>query len=309
MPISHITDYLDNLLLPKLKASGVNNSFCWDLRETVETQMYSALRHWDELPFRKALLLIASEEGLFYEPVARSDIKNFVVLTLRNSPFETLQSADYLRTGIAKSLTNQEVKAFTSAAVMYFNRLDFSYLCNEAKACEKQDVYAEAAVQFPVAWNALTHLAMSKAKTMFYDRFPSPVPYELPVIKPQETTPGRLLESHMVLDGFSQEIDEALAGILRTVVDEKGVFLVNSFKMLSRNIIKILSVIEYLLTRDLSFATVNYYLENGYAEQRSTILRAAHSTKEGEVSFRNLRGLGPKHTFAIKQYLRNNPSP
>jgi len=55
------------------------------------------------------------------------------------------------------------------------------------------------------------------------------------------------LESHVVLDGFSQEIDEALAGVQHTVVDEKGIFLVNSFKTLSRNIIQILSVIEYLM--------------------------------------------------------------
>lgn len=109
--------------MPQLTGFGASGQFiehvCW----TVEKQMLSALYHWTDIPFRKALLLLASEEGTFYEPGGKTEVKCFVVLTLRNSPFETMQSESYQETGLSKSLSDAQIKVVTSAAIVYFKRL------------------------------------------------------------------------------------------------------------------------------------------------------------------------------------------
>jgi hypothetical protein len=63
---------------------------------------------------------------------------------------------------------------------------------------------------------------------------------------------------------------------------------------------------EFLLTRNCAFVTSNYYIENGYTERRTEIVRAAsckHSMKEMEKHFSMINGLGPKHTYALKAVL------
>lgn len=59
-----IACYLDKILLPKLKTFGVSNDFCNYTIETIEWQMLSLIAHWDDVAFRKSVLLIGMEEDL-----------------------------------------------------------------------------------------------------------------------------------------------------------------------------------------------------------------------------------------------------
>ena len=86
-------------MTPQLKALGVSALFIEKLTATVRNQILSCIYYWDIEQFRKGLLVIGSEEGLFYEPAAENDIRNFVVMTIRNSELEWLQTDNFALAG------------------------------------------------------------------------------------------------------------------------------------------------------------------------------------------------------------------
>ena len=86
--VAKVTQYLQEVLAPTLDHFRVPATYASQIIDMVELQMISFLRHWDDLAFRRTLLLLGSEEGPFYEPAGKADVKCFIVVTLRNSPIE-----------------------------------------------------------------------------------------------------------------------------------------------------------------------------------------------------------------------------
>lgn len=123
--VAKVTQYLQDVLAPTLNHFHVPAAYARQIIDTVELQMTSFLRHWDDLAFQRTLLLLGSEEGPFYEPAGKADVKCFIVVTLRNSPIETIQSDNYACAGMQNSLSSQDVKEITSGAIRFFNPLDF----------------------------------------------------------------------------------------------------------------------------------------------------------------------------------------
>ena len=60
-----VAHYLSEILTPALKAYGISDDFIQYTVETVGLQMTSLLRNWDDLGFRRTMLLLGSEEGPF----------------------------------------------------------------------------------------------------------------------------------------------------------------------------------------------------------------------------------------------------
>ncbi len=141
--IDAVSHYLKNILTPALLRYGVAQSFVIYTAETIAMQMNSLLYHWKDNSFRKTVLFLGLEEGSFYEPAVKTDIRCFVVVTLRNSPVEVLQSDAYQEAGLKKELSNKEVKEITSAAVQYFSRQNFEEMCKQADISNGRDLYAE----------------------------------------------------------------------------------------------------------------------------------------------------------------------
>ena len=83
--VAKVTQYLQDVLAPTLDHFHVPAAYTRQIIDTVELQMTSFLRHWDDLAFRRTLLLLGLEEGPFYEPAGKADVKCFIVVTLRNS--------------------------------------------------------------------------------------------------------------------------------------------------------------------------------------------------------------------------------
>lgn len=301
-----ISTYITSILTPQLISFGTSAVFIETVCSTVSLQMQSAIFHWNDLSFRKALLLIASEEGPFYEPNGKTDIKCFVVLTLRNSPFETLQSAAYHVSGLAKPLSDAQIKAVTSNAIRYFNRLSFETL---SKAAQSQpsasDFYGDIIKRYPVSWNALIYLGTTTAKRVIFPKAAVASPFPLSEIEDNAEESGKICKS--VLDGYAGELDAPLCQQLNTVTSDDnsiGALVVDCFKMLSRNPDKILRIMEYLLTRGCAFVTSNYFIENGYAERRLKPLRAASSKNGFEEMIQHfslIDGLGKKHSHTLYQ--------
>ena len=299
-----VSHYLNHILTPRLRGYGVTEQFLLYTVSTIHTQMTSLLRHWNDREFRNTVLLLGMEEGLFYEPPAKIEIRCFVVVAIRNSPIETIQSDTYPEAGLSQILNSKDVKEITSEAIQYFSKQDFAELCSQAKLSTKRDLYLELAEEHPVAWTSLQCLAGVRGKTADYPPVQVEAPYHLDGI--DDGTEGTAESGKLavgVYDGYSPEIEPPLAGYLKMLsADSNGVLIVDSFKSVTRNVTKLMGILEFLLTRNLLFVSTNYYLENGHVERRMKLLRAGHSTRDMKRNMADTTGLAYKHRFMLNKF-------
>lgn len=309
--IAKVTQYLQDVLAPTLDRFHVPAAYVRQITDTVELQMTSFLRHWDDLAVRRTLLLLGSEEGPFYEPAGKADVKCFLVVTLRNSPIETIQSDNYASAGMQAGLSSQDVKTITSGAIRFFNPLDFSSMCLQAKKCSGCDYYQEIAERHPVAWAALRALGTTSAKTVDYPKVQYHTPFsieacnEIPINCADDSQQKRSAKT-AVFDGYSAMWDPQLLAVLQSLSSSPGnIFAVDSLKSATRNFEKLMDILEFLLTHDLKFASSNFYIENGHVERRIKLLRAGHTSKEIEENLSQTAGLGYRHAAALHQLQAN----
>lgn len=165
--------------MPSLLKFGVSDSFATYTADTVEMQMNSLLRHWNDIGFRNTVLFLGLEEGSFYEPASRLDVRCFVVVTLRNSPIETIQSEAYKKAGLKHCLTDQDLKSITSAAVRYFAQQSFDEMCKQAQIADSRDIYGELCKKYPVGWMSMQKVATTNSKEIDYPKQRDESPYEI----------------------------------------------------------------------------------------------------------------------------------
>ena len=303
--VEKVTQYLQDVLVPTLDHFRVPAAYTRQIIDTVELQMISFLRHWDDLAFRRTLLLLGSEEGPFYEPAGKVDVKCFVVVTLRNSPIETIQSDNYASAGMQSSLSSQNVKTITSGAIRFFNPLDFSSMCLQAKKCSGCDYYQEIVERHPVAWAALRALGTTSAKIIDYPKVQYNNPFSIEAcneiqINGEDESQQERLTKKVIFDGYSAMWDPQLLELLRKLSSSsRNIFVVESLKSATRNFEKLMDILEFLLTHDLKFVSTNFYMENGHVERRVKPLRAGHTSKETEKNLSQTAGLGYRHAAAL----------
>ena len=306
-----VSVYLNDILAPRLRKYGISESFLFYTINTIQIQICSLLRHWDDRAFRNTILLLGLEEGSFYEPANKIDIRCFVVVAIRNSPIETIQSDACREAALSAPLPNSAVKEITAEAIRYFSKQDFSVLCKQSKNSFMRDIYREIMRDHPVSWAALSKLAATSTKSVDYARITCDTPFILESITPQS---GGNFESSKIskvlFDGFDPTIDPSLAELLGHLISsENNVLIVDSFKALTRNVEKLFHVLEFLLSRGHIFATSNFYLENGHVERRVNPLRAGHTTNEMFHNLSQISGLGHRHRIALNRYIKEISSP
>ena len=301
--MNNITNYVENILMPHLRKFGACETFLKNTAETVHIQLSSIIRHWDNRVFRNTLLLIGAEEGSYYEPAAKTDIRCLVVVAIRNSPIETTQSDSFAKAGLSAPISSSEVKAITSEAIRYFAKQDFSLLCKQEKSGSLPDIYGDILSEFPITAAALSQIAMTSAKTVNYKKVSCDKPISITPLSLNLLSKSVQKQKYVVFDGFDPSIDPALADTLGKI-ENRGtdVFIIDSFKSLTRNPKKLFLVIEYILSRGCAVATTNYYLENGHVEQRIKPLKAGHTTGEMMNNLLQTNGLAYKHKLALQRY-------
>jgi hypothetical protein len=302
MWLQEVETYLD-LLRERLKTLQVDGVFQNKLIFSVQLRMYSLLKHWNDIPFRRGILAVGLEEGLYYEPDAKLETKCFVVVCIRNSYIETLQSESFADAGLTEALSVEKFKSITMHAISYFKRLDFEALCRCLARETIEDYYGAIVAAHPVTWAVLCRLWTSANKRT-YPPLPCE-PYQIPGmlalagLETQELNPPKV-----ILDAMDITIDDTLLRILSAVqADKLDVFYISCFKHLSRNFEKLMHVMEFCLTRGCLVVTNNYFLENGYIEKRKELLRAAHDVEETKNQLRIKAKPGSQHEKALNHML------
>ena len=297
--MERVNAYLYEVLKPQLQDYKVSAEFANEILANIEIQIVSALRHWNDHPFRKALLIIGLDQGAFYRPDADIEVKCFVATAIRNSMLETIQSEACQRAGLDEALESEHVKIITGAAISYFKEVDFMELAKQAEVSDAEDYYGTVSGSYPVAWTALKQLGLCKGKSATYKKVACLFPLTLPEINSKEISAEHM--KTVIMDGYSGKFDDSLRGYLNKIdANIIKIFAVDNFKFVSRNFEKLLKVMEFILSRGAVFSTSNFYLENGYVEKRKTILRAAHSLEEWKFNANNFSGIGPRHATVLK---------
>ena len=301
-PVAHeiIERYLTDALRPQLTDIGVPDRRIKNISASVSEQMMSCIGHWNDEPFRNTLLVIGDEEGEFYQPEATADIRNFVVVTLRNSMLESIHSDTYQPSGKGRRLTPEDIKAITSAAIEYFMKIDFQALAKQINL-PKHDKYRTLSKEYPVTWAALTQIANTNTQVIRYNPIPVIAKPSLDKLERQHEKQGMCFEEsraqmmHIIADGYSLTIDYGLFHTLQNVLARKSPFLVDSFKGISRNIEKLLIIMEFVLGNDLPVITSNYLIANGYIECRLSPVKPGHDIEGMKSNWLNGEGLTENH--------------
>jgi len=294
-----INSYFSEYLSPLLSSIGISAKFLTEIIDNVRMQVYSFCSHWSDVGFRNGLMVIGLEEAMFYEP--GSLINPFIVVAIRNSLIETIQSEEYTKTGLTYIPEKNLIKAITAQAIEYFSCIKMQPYFVDPSI----DIYGIVAQKYPMAWEALKKIGNSTSRATSYEKIGClHDPRRFSCFTP-DTNANYNFKAH-VLDGYSAEIDENLKIALHTVISENGVFFSESFKAITRNFEKLLHIMEYLLANDRPFVTCNYYITNGYVTKRSPLLRPGHTYTESIKNFENLTGIRKIHREAIQEALRQN---
>ena len=303
--------YLNDKLKPQLTAICVPDVFIGRIAATVREQMLSCIYHWNDESFRKTLLLIGEEEGSFYQPKAGKDVRNFVVVTLRNSALESIHADSYRPITQGKRLTADDIRAITSAAIEYFKEVDFPAMAEQIGLPEN-DKYGELAKKYPVSWAALTMLSNTTTQVTKYNPITITTKPDLNILKQRQAVSELFFNKidsqivHVTADGYSLTIDPGLRHIIKTALENELPFISYSFKGLSRNIEKLLVVMEYVLCNERAFITTNYYIANGHVERRMKPLKPGHNTQEIKRNWLNADGITRKHKYWLKTAAESN---
>ena len=295
-----IEQYVQDILTPWLRSKSLPAQAVPLVAADVSDRLHSTLRHWGVADYRAALLMPTREEAIFYEPrTVPLDVRSLVVLCVRDSLVE-----DWCSEGSGRDapLTDTDVRELTTIAITYFSGQSIKALAR--LALPDKNVFGDLPAKYPAAWQALSMLAAltpSVAGLQFKPVAPQRPKMPLPIEYSGSIGPA---QSWVTLSGMSPRIDPHLAGILRQLEQNRlDIFFSHNFKMITRNLDKLLSIVEFVLACGKSLVTINYYLSNGLVQQRNRLWRPAHTRRESEfqtLDQRVLQDVAPQHEAALR---------
>jgi hypothetical protein len=258
---SNIDTYIQDELPSFFMKYNIPDDVIVILCNDIETRIYSCLSHWNDFEFRRTLLTTGLEEATFYEPRENIELRCFVVIAIRNSQFENLVSnrKAAMELGLKTSpIPEEDVKIFTQRAINHFKNIDFEKCSNNLVMAERNDIFIDLKDKYPVAWNALSELGKWSNKAQVFDRLEYK-PFKIAELQPIPMIHPEKMTRIDIQSGIDDKLDKGLLEVLNRIsVDLQPIFYTDSFKMLTRNIDKLVKVIEYVLRKDCIFMTSNY---------------------------------------------------
>jgi hypothetical protein len=303
MPADPSDRYATSILRPQLETAGLNSRQQSIVASDVRHRLNSLLTHWHDSPFRRTALLLGVEEASFYEPATVDlDIRSAVVVAVRNSLVEDLgadRPATPELTLRRPAITDSGMKSLTIAAINHLRKYDFAQLRVVPAVAGEDDLFGSLAVDFPNAWRSLSAIANASGVEVIFEAA-APPPLDLP----PHSSCGKPAESHVqvVSSGIDPTLDDGLIGYLEQIKEKRcSLFFSDSFKSVTRNPIKLLYILEFVLSHGGSFVTHNYYFGQQYASRREPLLRPCHFNREVTAKLTNQAGLCDRHRQALDE--------
>ena len=288
-----VNEYTWNILKKQLQRFKISNEALYNIINDIKYRLSSFIDIYNDEELRNAILVLASEEGTFYEP--KNDIiANMVVTTIRNSLLEGVASKFYKEYGSDVYLDDNGIKEITMKAVEFFMNKDLE---RESKSIKVEDNYYKNIInKYPVAYKALVELSkLSKNnRECEYNKVLVGKPYEIDEVD----NVVNIEENNVAIEsGISPLFNNILLGYLKNIKDNKSpLFFTDCFKMVSRNFEKTLKVLEFVLSHDACYITCNYLLTNGYVSRRKELVRAAHLSSDTFLKIDSLNEISNKYS-------------
>jgi hypothetical protein len=291
VPMNVVGGYTQSILVPQIRSLGLSKRQWEIVVDDVTQRLESLLSHWNDEPFRRTILVLGTEEASFWEPhTASLDIRSLVVVAVRNSLIEDL-GAYHPYTKALQSrevpLPDERMPWITSEAVKYFESANLDGI----QVQPARDLFGDLSRRFPNAWYALSLLGGSSENE---------IAWELPMaeVQPMDISASHKDIQHVnvIASGIDPRLDDHLVDTLRRIkLREAELFFSPSFKHITRNPEKLLSIIDDLLRYGGTVLTLNYLLSPSCLARRKPLIRPAHYTSEIEGQVGNLDGLTGRH--------------
>jgi hypothetical protein len=286
-----IREYTQSVLDPQLLSLGLNRHQREIVVEDVTQRLESLLSHWSDVPFRRAVLVIGTEEATFWEPQSTSlEIRALVVVTVRNSLVTDL-NAQRAYTPMLRSrkrfLPDERMPWITGEAIKYFQGVNL----DAVQAQVNHDMFGSLPRRFPNAWHVLSLLGnLSDAEILCQLPKGDAEPMDFSTIR------GRIKGDTVIESGIDPYFDDHLKKALRLIEEgEIGAFFSFAFKGITRNPEKLLAIIDHVLRVGGTVVTPNYLLSPTYLARRNPLLRPAHCTLEIGAKVADPTGLSRRH--------------
>jgi hypothetical protein len=301
--MSVIQGYTQSLLAPQLQSLGLNRRQRLIVVEDVTQRLESLLAHWHDLPFRRAILVLGTEEAAFWEPrTADREIRSLVVVTIRNSLITDLNASRAYTVALRsrkERLPDRRMPWITAEAAKFFQEANLELV----KVQPARDLFGSLPRRFPNAWHVLSLLGSSSDNE---------IPCELPMAQaePMDFSRSQCAKVHTEIEsGIDPGLNDFLVGFLKKVErGEANLFFSSAFKGITRNPEKLLAIIDHILRFGGTVLTPNYLLSPGYVARRSPLLRPAHYTSEIAAQIINPVGLTERHKEALA-LMKPDPTP
>lgn len=279
-------------LIKLLESFGANAYQIKVVTEDISNRL-SILNRWNDLNFRKNILLPSIEEAIFYKPQGSAiDVKCLVNLCIRNSKLEEMHTNYPDDNNLLFNLSENQIKSITSEAIKYFSEQDLTDL-----PLEGITIYDHFISQYPKTWELFSTIRTLKNKQKHKKFSPS---LEKNEIKINFKNIFGATEKSVVMSGISSEFCENEQKILHLISQGKvPYFYSDSFKMVTRNIDKLFKILEFTINHGTPFVTSNFVLNFGEVCVREPFIKPAHTVAESELKVSNLQGTSTVH----KNYL------
>jgi hypothetical protein len=157
-----VQGYTGSVLAPQLLSLGLNRHQREVVVEDVTRRLESLLSHWADLPFRRAVLVLGTEEATFWEAQSAGlEVRALVVVAVRNSLVTDLKASRAYTPKLRSRrqlLPDERVPWVTGEAIKYFQTADFG----RVEAQPGDDLFGSLPSRFPNAWHVLSLLGSSQ---------------------------------------------------------------------------------------------------------------------------------------------------
>lgn len=296
-----IQGYTQSVLDRQLLSLGLNRHQREIVVEDVTQRLESLLSHWSDLPFRRTVLTLGTEEASFWEPHgADLEVRALVVVSVRNSLLTDL-NAERAYTPKLRSrkqlLPDERMPWLTGEAINYFQAADL----DAVQLQPDQDIFGSLPRRFPNAWHVLSLLGNSTVSEIEC-QMPATEAEAMALSDLQGCAKGRTV----IESGIDPAIDRDLANILRmTEKREAGALFTPSFKHITRNPLKLFAVIDHMLRYGGAVVTPNYLLSPTYLARRYPLLRPIHCLDELSPQLAKPEGLCQRHRDVLALWGEN----
>lgn len=296
-----VKKYISNHLLVHLENQEISNEQIQIITKDVSLRLRSLLACWHDKDYITPLFEIVKEEATFYEPRCNIHIRSLIVMGIRNSAIEDVHSTNpfnqFLKVPKGHPIQSSAfLRGVTTDAITFFKK-------NLKQRDNFTSIYENILFKglnetYPRAWKLLE--SMRSKKTIHSFKVPSGIPVILEQVNSFQSNEVKIVGAE--LSGINPYLDDGLLNQLKHVSrsTNDSIFLTPSFKHISRDIEKVMKVLDFLVYVDVPILTPNYFCTSQKVSVRKQLLKPIHSNHELKKVLTNTFGLEKEHARLLK---------